>query len=144
MNWHETIQQLSEIPKGNYTGYIWLSDRKEPELVEEVDHFAYEKEAVPLNPFIREGYLYDGNKDISVSIHHVPGRYLIHVFNLGKIPKESEGTEQSFLSSVGFSGKIYFKEIWVPEKDFYCSNLEVLTKKAVVFIGFGEEKSNEY
>jgi CRISPR type III-associated protein (TIGR04423 family) len=135
MNWCKKIQNLNDIPKSKYIGYLWQSDKEAPIFIQEIDSKKYETDGVPNNPFIQEAYLFDKEKNISVSIKHSTGKYLIFQYKLDEI-EAAEFETNIFLAHNKLPGNLLFNEIWIPEKDENCAGLEVLCKKAVVFVGF--------
>jgi len=140
MRWHKKLNVLSEIPDANYQGYLWVSDETTPDTITKLIASQYEQNGKPANPFIREAFLYDPNKQISISVRHVPGRYLIDLFDLKKLPGEFELTEQKYLANRKIGSRLIFKEIWAPEPDENCEGLPVLRKKATVFCGIEKLK----
>ncbi|APF18785.1 hypothetical protein Calab_3157 [Caldithrix abyssi DSM 13497] len=135
MTWHKKLNNLSEIPDLNFEGYLWLSNEAAPRRINKINAAEYEKDGQPLNPFIREAYLYDVDNNVSVAVRHVPGRYLINFFDLKKLPEDFEITEQKFLANKKIGKKLIFKEIWAPESDDNCEGFAVLRKKVTVFCG---------
>ena len=63
MNWCKKIQNLNDIPKSKYIGYLWQSDKEAPIFIQEIDSKKYETDGVPNNPFIQEAYLFDKEKN---------------------------------------------------------------------------------
>ena len=141
MNWHHQIDHLNQIPDNNFSGYLWASDKSTPEIISKIDSSIFENNEKPAHPFIREAYLYDSVNNISISVKHVSGKYLIHQFNLNELSEDDKKNivPKSFLAHNSLGEKLHFKEIWCPEKDDLCNNFEVLRKKAVVFSGFGKD-----
>ncbi len=142
MSWHKSLKSLNEIPDGNYQGYIWISDKETPQKITIIDVKKYENNQnnIPENPFIREGFLYDEENEISISITHIPDKYMINMFQLKQIPQNCEIKDRTFLAHKNLHGKLCFRDIWLPEKDEICENFEVLQKMAVVFTGFEKEE----
>lgn len=144
MHWFKQLESLTQIPGKNYEGYLWLSDKKTPGEITGVTNLThYEQNKKPANPFIREAYLYDKNEKLSVSIKHVPGRYLINCFDLAKLSEDVKTKEKKFIAHKDLPGKLRFKEIWAAEKDENCENFDVLKKKATVFTGFAKEAEDD-
>jgi len=139
VSWYKKLDQLAEIPQGNYSGYIWLSDEDEPRTVSGVDARTYEQAGQPAHPFIREGFLYDEAAGISVTIYHTPTGYRIYQAILKQLPVECEKKDFNVLAHNRLPGDIKFTEIWQPEPDTLCDQLPVLRKKAVLFTGFTRE-----
>jgi len=139
VSWFKTLQKLTEIPEGTYEGYLWLSDEEAPRLVNTLEPERYERNGLPANPFIREGFLFDEKAGVSVAIRHVPGKYHIHSVFLEQLPQEREEHALTFLAHKALPGPLKFREIWLPEPDDLCDGLNVLRKKAVIFTGFDKE-----
>lgn len=135
MAWHKQLKSLKEIPDKDFNGYLWLSDESIPKNIKNVSIQAYEEDGNPTHPFIREAYLFNEEEQISVSVQHIPGRYLIHLFDLKELPANCEITEQKILAHKQLGKKLIFKEIWIPEEDVLCMKWPVLTKKVSVFCG---------
>lgn len=146
----------------SYEGYLWMSDRSSPIVVnagQSLGKIEYEIHPVlyvfgtdsqpdenklnPLkseNPFIIEGYLFDAKNNISISIKHVDGKYMVKALDLSTLPELCE--EQVFLSyRMEAIKKLIFKQVWREEKDEYCDwegneKMQVLQPAEFVFVGF--------
>src|SRR5699024_12197380 len=79
-------EQLAEVPKRRYTGYIWKSDRKYPEVLDGTKEITVTAEQ---NPFIVEALLIDEALKISVMVRHA-GVYMINEFYMNKIPETAK------------------------------------------------------
>ena len=139
MSWFTQLEKLSDIPACSYEGYLWQSDKDAPERIGNIPA-AFEKDGIPSNPFILESHLFCREQEISVSVRHSQGRYLIHLFELKKIPTECVLTVENYLAHQALGGSLSFKEVWVPEKDDNCAGMDVLTKSGSVFTGFTKEQ----
>ena len=142
------MNKLSEIKNRKYSGYIWKSDSKEPEVYnnEEVDF-----SIINVNPFIIEGLLYCKDDNISLTIKHT-GKYHINEIDLNNLPKGavlegySDVDKKEKLNYLPHRlkddkkgidvDKVCFKQLWVTEEDENCENMLVLKMKALVFTGF--------
>ena len=131
MSWHKRIDSLKELDLTNFEGYIWASDQKNPQITTDLSDFINSQ-----NPFILEGNFYKDT--VSISIKHVAGRYIITQYNLADLKKENL-VNKSYLVHAELGTTIHFQEIWITEKDENCADMEVLTKKAVAFVGFEKE-----
>lgn len=141
MDWHKKLNNFKEIPQLEYEGYIWVSDAKKPEIItSEAELSKYEKNGTPTNPFILEGHLYSRSQNISVSIRHTSGKYYITQFNIAELNEKENLVDKYYLAhrNLDKENQLHFQEIWLPESDKNCENMEVLTKKAVAFVGFEE------
>lgn len=126
---HNSIETIPNIP---YEGYIWLSDAKEPiMLFNETFNF----KNVINNPFIIEALLYNAENKISVHIQHTDD-YQIFEYHLGEFDKEDFVDKEYLPHRLKGVQKVMFKQIWLPEKDMNCAEMEVLNLKAIVFCGF--------
>lgn len=155
------IDNIKDIPKRKYEGYIWLSDQEKPKVLQgETIDFSKpisigEKEYKFIeenhNPFIVEALLYAKNENISVSVKHT-GKYQIHEIDLNNLPENAvleeyaDNEEKQKLEYLPhrLNGikKLNFKQLWVPEEDENCESeenpkgMEVLKMKALIFTGF--------
>ena len=126
-----------EIPEGNYVGYIWEADEKRPRILPDEE---YSKDKWGKNSYIIEGLLYDKGQKKSIHIRHT-GRYVIHQFDLEKLPEGGELKTVEYLSHrLGEKRPVYFQQLWLPENDENCHGMEVLKMKALIFIGFDNPK----
>ncbi len=145
INGAKTLNNFKEIPQLEYEGYIWESSKENPKKVtSEAELTKYENSGKPANPFIMEGHLYNKDKNISISIRHVSGRYYITQFNLGELDEKTNFVDKFYLANKKLEkeNKLHFKEIWLPEPDENCPDMQVMTKKAVVFAGFRKKEDN--
>jgi CRISPR type III-associated protein (TIGR04423 family) len=123
---------MKRIEKSNYTGYLWYSNKKEPEvfcmneLERELDDNA--------NPFVIEGWLTDGN--ISHYIKYVNGNHIIKSFDLADLEKRYSSVEKTFVPSFKGFKEMIFKQYWRPVVDENCEGMEVLQPAEFVFTGF--------
>ncbi len=153
------INNISDIKTREYEGYFWNSNADKPEilLAATVD-FSNTKERE--NPFTVEALLYCEEENISVSIRHT-GKYQIHEFDLNNysdenlvdvqylphkldcyLLKKEIGGDIEPIPNSGFAciEKVNFKQLWLPEKDKNCEEMEVLKMKALIFTGFEQKK----
>ena len=84
--------KIQDIPKGKYTGYYWLSDRTEPEII-----WNKEKE-IDLNwfgklPFVVEANFYSAELEKSIQIKNIDGKYHCAVIDL----KDCKLTPQKYI-----------------------------------------------
>jgi len=136
-----TMKQLSELDNIKFEGYVWLSDREKPEILnnQTFDFSKYEEGA---NLFIIEALLYNKENDKSVHITHT-GKYHIQPFNLGDLSQDSELVDVNYLPHrLEGIKKVCFKQLWVPESDENCkiddngNGMKVLKMKGLIFTGF--------
>lgn len=140
MAWHSKLNSLSQIPALTYEGYYWASDSDVPVKATSVPT-GYEINGQPANPFILEAHFYCDTENISISVRHVSGRYLISQYNLSELAEDNL-VEKSYLAHRSLGGSLRFKDIWLAEPDPLCENMAVLTKKATVFKGFENKEGN--
>ena len=133
-----------EIPNLEYEGYIWFSDKDNPEIFDnvKVKETKFLKE-IELNPFIVEGNLYSKDKNISISIKHFDCGYVISEVKWDIISDASESELKEYLANPVFKEfdikKLKFRELWSEEPDELCEYLPVLVPTCVGFIGFNKE-----
>lgn len=138
------LDSLSDLPKLQYTGYYWLSDRNKADLLsnQEIELHYYESGGTPTNPFVVEANIYNATENISISVRHLDGKYLIILIEWN-VPTDGEVYEHNLLGQSCFGGrKLRFREAWIPEVDEYSEGFEVLCASWIGFIGFGEESDD--
>ena len=122
-----------KINKSIYEGYIWYSDRPEPEIK---DNQEFELEIDDCsNPFIIEGQLYDSVNELSHSIRYVNGQHICKTYHLQDLQGE-KFVEDVFLSHKMQGRWLRFFQYWKEEADSLCENMGVLQPKEFVFMGF--------
>lgn len=128
-----------KIEKSTYTGYLWYSDEKEPQILQGKE---FELEiAENKNPFIIEGKLYDGKK--SISIKYVDGKYLMNTYEVKQEDlKETNPNivQKEYIANFDGVGKLVFLQYWRPVVDALCEGMNVLQPQELVFIGFDNKK----
>lgn len=135
----------SQIPNQLYEGYIWCSDAKKPEpLGKNFNHWERIKsnfsEEKP-NPFIIEGLLYfkEGDTEKSIVIRHT-GKYHIKEIDLKKLPSDAVLEKYQYMPHrLDGVKKLKFQQLWLPEEDLLCGDMEVLKMKTLLFTGFMED-----
>jgi len=127
------MNDLIDIKNRKYSGYIWMSDAKEPKVLNN-EEFDFSK--ISINPFIIEALLYCEEENVSLTIKHT-GSYHINEIVLNTL------TESAVLEDVEYLphrlegvDKVQFKQLWIPEEDANCEGWPVLKMKALVFTGF--------
>lgn len=127
--------KLADIPVDPiYQGYLWMSDKKEPEVF-------FNQLLDPIsdqisNPFIIEGYLFDRINSLSFSIRYLDGAYYVNKYHL---ENDTNYSEMSFLTNrIADHPTIFFRQYWEAVVDEYCEGMEVLKPKANVFVGFSK------
>jgi CRISPR type III-associated protein (TIGR04423 family) len=126
------IDGLEKIPDYDYKGYLWLSDRQTPEIIEGKVVF---NKYLNTNPFIIEGLLWAEKEQVSIQIKHTH-RYLINEICLRDFPNENQVDKKYHAHRIDGFKYLKFKQLWQAEPDENCAGFEVLTMKALVFVGF--------
>lgn len=123
---------MKKIEKSNYTGYLWCSNKKEPEVFYMTE---LEKEFDDnSNPFVIEGWLTDGH--VSHYIKYVDGKHIIKSFDLDDLENRYSSEEKTFIPSFKGFKEIVFTQYWHPVVDENCESMEVLQPAEFVFTGF--------
>lgn len=127
------MENITSIPEGNYQGYIWMSDKEQPEIFKGEYH---DKTTLPnTTPFIIEAQLFDGISGESYSVRFIDGDYIVNNVNVNTLKGDVQ--DQFFPASFpGAPGKLHFKSVWREEKDSLCEGMMVLTPHEFVFVGF--------
>lgn len=124
------MKKVDKIEKSKYTGYIWYSDVKEPEVFHETGkEFSFNNNQ---NPFVVEGWLTNGNK--SFHVQHVDGKHNIYEYDLNEL-KDVEHKEHEFIPSFKECKMLVFNQYWRPETDKLCEDMQVLVPAEFVFVG---------
>lgn len=123
----------------NCEGYLWWSDREEPEI--------YDGKALDIsidetkNPFVVEGQIYDKEEKTSYSIKYVNGQYLINIYKVETSDFTNKDNEpKNFLSNRMDGRWLKFLRYWEEKKDENCMGMPVLAFTKNVFIGFKEKE----
>lgn len=133
----EVLKSLLE--KYSFEGYYWLSNEDRPvNLKGHLDDF--KKSLDPIVPFIVEANLFNEKEQISISLKHIEGKYIITRVDL-KQPKENIqlSEEDSFKTIDGFND-IKVVNLWQAEEDELLEGMEVMTPLMTVFTGFKNSK----
>lgn len=126
------IDKLTEIPAYKYEGYVWMSDAKEPKVL---NNERFDFESIKTNPFVIEALLYSPDEEVSIHVQHT-GDYQMYAYSLKEF-SQLEISEKEYLSHrLKNVSKLKFKQLWLPEADANCEGMEVMTLKAIVFCGF--------
>lgn len=131
------LNSLQDIPQLKYSGYLWMSDSKEPIILQ--SEVLPEHGTNSLNPFVIEGLLFAETENISITIRHT-GRYVIAQTDLKQ--ENSDSVSKYYLShKLDKVTMVNFKQIWKAIPDTLCAGMEVLTLESIVFCGFSENKN---
>lgn len=119
----------------NCVGYIWWSDKAEPEIIQNKPVLLKNEEI----PFIIEGQLFDG--ETSYSIKYVDGKYILKEYRVANEDFNKSNVVLRKYQSHRMEGKILqFLEYWEAANDGLCLGMKVLQPTKVVFVGFKEEE----
>ncbi len=136
---HKQLHNLNEIKNFKYTGYVWKSDKPEPDILfNEIFDFS----GIKTNPFIIEANLFAEDDKTSVSIKPLNGNYFILEIDLSKAANvSSQIREYKYIANSALCKikKLKFKQYWEEIEDPYCENLPVLTPAWRAFVGFEKE-----
>lgn len=129
------LDNISEIPIGQYEGYYWCSGAKTPNPV----HGNFQYELDPNSLYIQEAMLWDRNQKISIMVQYTH-RPVVMLFDLSDI--NHEDIEKETIIYTGHrlqnNSKLMFFQFWEEENDSLCINMPVLKMKAQIFIGYGQ------
>lgn len=127
-----------KIEKSIYDGYIWYSDKSEPEVFQSQD-FEFDTDEI-VNPFIIEGQLYDAQKMFSYSIKFVDGKYICKKYQVESTDFNKSDVEiKTFHVNRMDEKKMRYLQYWKEEDDELCEGMKVLQPKELVFVGFVKE-----
>ena len=136
------MKTVNQIEKGNYEGYLWYSDKQEPEVLM---HTTLEMNLDSMaNPFIVEAQLYNKEARISYSIKYVDGKYLAYRYD-DVAPEAPWATAEQVIESQTYCSnrmgnlELVFLQSWRTQPDALCEGMQVLQPAEQVFVGFKEE-----
>lgn len=125
---------LTDIPvNGTYEGYLWLSDKAKPDVLNNEP-----LRGLPdgKNPFIVEGQLFDRKNMLSYSIRFVDGCHIVKKYDLEQL-MEFEYIQKEYLPNrIPGISTLSFKEFWRHKVDILCEGMKVLKPAEIVFVGF--------
>lgn len=127
-----------KIEKSKYQGYLWYSDKKDPDYFENRE-FDLQKDDGE-NPFIIEGQLYDGKN--SISIKYVDGKYLCKEYELSQFDADDIVKKEEVFYSHRMDGKqLKFNQYWREQEDLdnLCEGMKALQPAELVFVGFKKD-----
>lgn len=124
--------------KGTFEGYLWWSSEQYPEVHTKENPMTDLELNENENPFIIEGQLYDSQKDYSISIKYVDGKYIVNKYDMKSdfVGDKVEVAKHLYRGNKMKGLNLCFKELWEPEKDPLCADMEVLKATKVAFVGF--------
>lgn len=132
--------------KEKMEGYLWDSDAEYPRVLrdEEPDVSKYINQQ---NPYIVEALLYSKGSNCAWMIKHT-GNSQVTKFDLNQLPANAELVSVDYtphrLKSKNPEGadpikRVCFKQLWIPEEDANCADMEVLKMQALIFTGFNHQ-----
>lgn len=121
-----------------YEGYLWMSNENKPHVFSPaavISHTPLETQ----NPFVVEGYLYNKEQGVSISIKSLDGELCIHRFDVQEADFEHENVKRIlYLAHRMGNKKLEFLRYWTAKPNEACLGMEVLTVEKMVFVGFKE------
>lgn len=122
-----------------YEGYLWMSNENHPQVFHPeslIDRQLFEVH----NPFVAEGYLFNHEKGISISIKYVDGRYRIHIDKVKPSDFNSKDTDRlCYLTQrMDHSDALWaeFLRYWTETPDPACLDMNVQEVEKELFVGF--------
>ena len=122
----------------SYEGYLWMSDENHPRVFSpdsKVDSHLFDTK----NPFVVEGYLFNKQTGISISIKYIDGRYYIYNNVVVASDLNSKDIDSVYyLTQRMKTDKQWavFLRYWKEKADSSCLGMNVLEVEKEVFIGF--------
>lgn len=115
-----------------YTGYIWLSDRQEPMILEN-NHVDQALFAAGKNPFVIEAQVMSDTE--SVSVRYCDGHYIEVITPCSEFAGEAT---QEYVSLRLGERKLKFVQLWQEDDDDnnLCCGMKTLIPGRMVFAGF--------
>lgn len=123
----------------SYEGYLWMSNETHPrvfDLESKVDAHLFDTK----NPFVVEGYLFNKQTGISISIKYIDGRY--YIYNNVVVASDLNSKDIDFVyyltQRMNTTDKQWavFLRYWKEKADSSCLGMNVLEVEKEVFIGF--------
>lgn len=119
-----------------YEGYLWRSNENNPRIFAPaavIDRTLLEG----LNPFVAEGYLYNKEQGVSISIKSLDGELCTHRFLVNAADFHSEDVTPVEYHAHRMDGKrLHFLRYWAAKPNEACLGMEMLTVEKMVFVGF--------
>lgn len=126
-----------------YEGYLWMSNENHPQVFPPeslIDRQLFEVH----NPFVAEGYLFNHEKGISISIKYVDGRYRIYIDKVKPSDFNSKDTDRlCYLTQrMDHSDALWaeFLRYWTETPDPACHSMNVLEIEKELFVGFKKKE----
>lgn len=141
---------MKKIEKNIYTGYLWYSNSKTPQI------FVEEEFEATLNddilPFVVEGRLWCKNNNTSISISYIDGSYIIDAVEVNQNIQNGTATAtvelyiphhriMPLMADKGLKDtQLKFLRFWDEINDPLCEDYCVLEPGKLVFVGFANKK----
>ena len=123
----------------SYEGYFWYSNATKPEVFLGA---ILSKEKFTNMPFIIEGNLYCKLTNLSISIKHVDGEYLVHSVILNNLPDRQWEEEDYIAHDLDGISKIRMLQYWEEgEPDELLAGMTTLIPAWQAFKGFIKENN---
>ncbi|WP_278581421.1 TIGR04423 family type III CRISPR-associated protein [Prevotella denticola] len=126
-----------------YEGYLWMSNKNHPCVYcpeSLIDRGLFDGH----NPFVAEGYLFNHEKGISISIKYVDGRYRIYIDKVKPSDFNSKDTDRlCYLTQrMDHSDALWaeFLRYWTETPDPACHSMNVLEIEKELFVGFKKKE----
>lgn len=126
-----------------YEGYLWMSDEQHPKVFHpesQIDPALFTKK----NPFVVEGYLFNKQSGLSLSIKYIDGQYHIYrnIIQDTDLNSKDVDTVYYLTQRMKTSGKEWakFLRYWKEKTDSSCLGMNVLEVEKEVFIGFKKKE----
>ena len=126
-----------------YEGYLWMSNENHPQVFHPeslIDRQLFEGH----NPFVAEGYLFNHEKGISISIKYVDGRYRIYIDKVKPSDFNSKDTDRlCYLTQrMDHSDALWaeFLRYWTETPAPACHSMNVLEIEKELFVGFKKKE----
>lgn len=144
--------RINDIPlKGNYEGYYWMSDSRDPKVLHDEN---LPEEFVGENPFVVEAELYDKDNHMSYSVHNVGNdRAIINCFDVAQDIDQAgkENIDDITYESNRMDGlQLRFLQYWEAEDDKTCPTdktekafMKSLQMTKRVFVGFKNKEEEQ-
>ena len=138
-NKKEEVLSYINSALSSYRGYVQFSHRP----LKQIDIF---EESDPSVAMDEDGFVYEAhfsNGDKSIRIRQVNDAWLVSETSIDNVENKDIALyaleKTKYLEKVT-SNWVKMAQIWKPEKDDLCENMEVMKLKKVVFAGFEKEK----
>ena len=126
-----------------YEGYLWMSNKNHPCVYcpeSLIDRGLFDGH----NPFVAEGYLFNHEKGISISIKYVDGRYRIYIDKVKPSDFNSKDTDRlCYLTQrMDHSDALWaeFLRYWTETPAPACHSMNVLEIEKELFVGFKKKE----